>query len=140
MTLAGLRNGLADAVARAAVLAHTPRFDVADHAPSTLADVIAHYRATGTLRVWAGASDACVFDPRTNWTFRAWHDWAHVRTSLGFDVPSEIDLARWQMAEAGSDSLARLVWVEVAGQAAHYARTGRFVTDQIAFALAKGLR
>lgn len=132
-----LRNGLSDATARAAALAQTPRFDVADVAPATLADVVRHYRETGTLRVWAGASEVCVFDPRSNWTFRAWHDWAHVRTALGFDVPSEIELARWQMREAGSDALARLVWVEVAEQAAHFGRTGRFVDDQIGFALAR---
>jgi hypothetical protein len=136
-TLATLRNGLADAVRDAALAAQTPRFDVADHAPETLADVVSHYRACGRLLVWAGASDACIFDAASNWRFRAWHDWAHVRTLLGFDVESEVALGKWQAAEARSDALATLVHLEVSGQAAHYGRTGNFIADQVGWTLAQ---
>lgn len=141
--LAAARNGLADAVRAAARASALPRWSAADDAPSTLADVVAHYRATGALLVYAGASDAAVFDAQTNRLFRAWHDWGHVRTLIGFDVASECALARFQMAESGSDALGRLVWVEVAEQALHFGRTGEFLADQIGFtlaALARGVR
>lgn len=137
MRLQDVRNGLADAVRDAARAAHCPRFDVADRAPETLADVVAHYRASGRLLVWAGASDACIFDAASNWRFRAWHDWAHVRTQLGFDVASEVALGKWQAAEAQSDALATLVHLEVSGQAAHYGRTGSFIADQVGWTLAQ---
>lgn len=134
-TLDSVRNGLADAVRDAARAAHVPAFDVADSAPNTVADVVSHYRQSGRLLIWAGASDACVFDAATNWRFRAWHDWAHVRTLAGFDVAGKIALGHWQAGEARGDKLAQLVICEVSGQAAHYARTGAFVADQIAFTL-----
>lgn len=135
MRLQDVRNGLADAVRDAAAAALTPRYDVADHAPESLADVVAHYKRSGRLLVWAGASDACVFDRASNWRFRAWHDWAHVRTQLGFDVASEVALGNWQAAEAQSDALATLVHLEVSGQAAHYGRTGNFIADQVQWTL-----
>ena len=131
---------IADATLRAVARAGTPPWDVSDRAPSTLADVFGHFRACGRILVYAGASERTVFgDPSVNHAFRAWHDWCHIRTGLGFDVPSEVALARWQQSEC-SDALARVVWVEVAEQAIHFERTGQFVVDQVAFAAERGIR
>jgi hypothetical protein len=142
LTLPNVRNGLADAIADALRRVHVPVYTVADRAPDNVADVIACYRATGRLVIWAGASQRTVFGDgpqgaAVNYAFRAWHDWAHVRTVAGFDAAAEIALGRWQAGEAGSDALARIVLAEVSGQAEYFAATGAFLPEhaQAAFTL-----
>lgn len=104
------------------------QYRVSDHAPQTFADL----RATG-LVVWSGASDRTIFgDARVNWAFRALHDALHLKTGIGFTPAEEIYLGRMQASQY-SGLLADLVYIEVAGQAEHYLKTGQFVADQIKF-------
>lgn len=138
MKLESVRNGLATAVLSALSASGAPRWRAADSAPATVAELLESYSATGEIVVYAGASDATIFGaPVVNHAFRAWHDWCHIRTRIGFTVPDEVTLARWQAAEASSDALARIVLIEVAEQALHFGRTGEFLTDQIGFTMEK---
>lgn len=134
-------NGLADALHRAARAAGLPRWQARDAAPQTLPDVLNSNTATGALTVWAGASDRTVWgDPRLNHLFRSWHDWAHVRTGAGFAPAAEIALAEWQAAEAErsvGSAFARLVFLEIAGQASEYLKTGRFLSNQLEWTLSQ---
>jgi hypothetical protein len=51
-----------------------------------------------------------------------------------FTVERECELADYQCAGLG-DKLARIVQIEVAEQAKYYGSTGKFVEDQVEFAL-----
>jgi hypothetical protein len=117
-----------------------PRFTARDVAPGTVVEL--HRAAAGSeLVVWSGASEATIHGaPATNHAFRAWHDAIHLATGIGFTPAEEIHLARLQCAEvarASGDRLADVVWLEIAGQAAEFARTGRFIGDQVAWTLAQ---
>jgi hypothetical protein len=109
------------------------RFDVADVAPDTFQGIAG--RATAGLVVWSGASERTIFgDPAVNWGFRALHDALHLQTGIGFDPAAEIEIGRIQageIARVAGDKIATLVWLETAGQAEHYLRSGGFVADQI---------
>jgi hypothetical protein len=123
------------------VLAAAPRgWHAADHAPASVADLHACAAGSG-LVVWAGASDGTIFGaPAVNHAFRAWHDALHLATGAGFDPTAEVWLGRVQAAATArisGDLAADLVWLEVAGQALEYQRTGRFVMDQLAWTLAQ---
>lgn len=130
----GLRDALRDVMARARV----PRWRASDHAPGTVADLLRSYRATREIVVWAGASERTVWlAPEGNHAFRAWHDYCHIRSLLGFDAESEVALGHWQAGADGgvSDALADIVLAEIADQASYFKRTGRFLDgDQLAFA------
>lgn len=113
------------------ILKQAPRFTVRDVAPSTESELF----QAPSLVIWSGASDHTIFgDARVNWAFRALHDQLHLKTRLGFDVDSEIELGRIQ-ASKYTGLMADLVYVEVALQAMHYKTTGQFVSDQVAFDL-----
>ncbi len=100
-------------------------------APSRVQDL----KSTSQLVIWGGASDHTVFrDPTVNWAFRALHDALHISSGLGFTIPEEIELGRIQ-ASLYDGLLADLVYLEVAGQAEHFAKHGEFVVDQVAFTL-----
>ena len=118
------------------VLYSAPTFEARDIAPSTVPDLFGA-GSVGTLAVWNGASDGTVFGAaNVNHAFRAWHDSLHLATRIGFTVAEEIELGRRQaelVARLSGDRLATLVWLEVAGQAAEFQRTGAFVSDQVAF-------
>jgi len=135
-TLETLRNGLGEALRAFA----TPRYTVADRAPSTLAEVAAHYSATRSICVWSGESESSIWGAQGNYRFRAWHDALHLSTGIGFEPIPEIEIGRYQARIAGrfGDAFARLVEIETAGQAAEFLRSGAFVADQIAFAIAQG--
>lgn len=145
MKLVDIQNGLAIAVKLASIRAGTPQYAVRDDAGSmTDADMIRAYRATGKLVIWSGASDNTVFgDASINWLFRAWHDFSHIRSGvcnrehgpLGcFEPIAEYAVADWQCVGL-SDSLAKIVQLEVSGQARHFATTGKFIVDQVAYTL-----
>ena len=139
--LASLRPYLADCVRRAYRASRAPAFDVADIAPQNHAEVFACYSERGRFRIWSGGTATAIYGaPRVNWTFRAWHEWCHVRTRLTTSVLDETRVARFQCAEAhrvGGDMFARVVWLEVAGQALEFERTGDFLADQTAWTLAR---
>jgi hypothetical protein len=115
-------------------------------APSTLEALQAHIEATGRMLVWSGASDHTIFAcPETNWAFRAWHDWAHWRYALPFDLAGERAVCEVQKANLatvypGRPSLplwGRILDLEITAQAEHFTTTGSFPIDQVAFTLAR---
>ena len=107
------------------------RFEVSDAAPDTYAGIAG--RATDGLVVWSGASERTIFgDPCVNWAFRALHDRLHLEGGIGFSPLEEIEIGRIQAAQFDG-KLADLVYLETAGQAAHFLRTGRFVEDQVSW-------
>lgn len=131
-------NGLADALHSAMRRVRVPAWEASDHAPGTVADLLRSYRETGRIVVWSGASERTLWgDPSLNHAFRAWHDWCHVRSGLGFDAASEVKLGEWQCGDAGIDGpLASIVLAEISDQAAFYLKTGHFLDgDQVGFAL-----
>lgn len=138
LTLTDVRNGLRDELVAEVRRSSTPPYTVSD-AVVPLDDVVRHYNETRSLIVWSGGSDKAIFDKESNWLFRAWHDWAHIRSMIGFTPRQECDAALFQMREVQSSAFARLVWIEVAEQALHLERTGQFVDDQIAFFLRRGV-
>lgn len=113
------------------ILSTAPRHIVADLAPSTFQDLL----QSPSLVIWSGESDNTIFgDARVNWAFRALHDALHLKTGIGFSPVEEIAIGRLQ-ANQYSGLMADLVYIETAGQAEHYLKTGRFVSDQIRFTL-----
>lgn len=99
---------------------------VSDIAPSEQRDVFNQ----GTLKIWTGASEWTIWnDPTVNWAFRAIHDALHIKTGLGFTPDAEIELGRIQ-ANQYSGLLADIVYLEVAGQAEYFKRTGLFLENQ----------
>ena len=98
-------------------------------APNTLGCL---QNATG-LVIWSGASDDTIYQDETvNWAFRALHDALHLKTGLGFDVDSEIELGRIQ-ANQYEGILADLIYCEVSLQAKYYKENGIFVANQVEF-------
>jgi hypothetical protein len=107
-------------------------YRVSDKAPSTENEL---WSQPG-LVVWSGASEGTIYgEASINWAFRAVHDALHLRTGLNFSPEQEIEMGRIQAAAIGSDIIAKLFYIEIAGQAAHYLKTGQFVVDQIQFTL-----
>lgn len=114
------------------ILNTAPRHLVKDVAPSTERELFGNI---GQLVVWSGASDATIWnDSRVNYAFRALHDALHLKTGIGFTPKEEIELGRIQ-ANQYSGLFADLVYIEVAGQAEHFLKTGQFVENQIQFTL-----
>ena len=103
-----------------------------DEAPSTERELF----NCGTLKIWTGASDNTIYQDETvNWAFRAIHDAFHLETRLGFTPEEEIEMGRLQASKIDSDILAKLFYIEIAGQAEYYLKTGQFVNDQIKFTM-----
>jgi hypothetical protein len=130
----GIRDALRDAMRSARV----PKWEARDDAPGTVADLIRCYREKGRIIVSALNSDETVWrDPQGNFAFRAWHDWAHIRSGFGFTAAEEISLGYWQCGHARVDgTLASIVLEEISDQAEYYQRTGRFLDGaQLDFAL-----
>lgn len=145
MQLSELQNGLADMVRHQSRIARTPSYVIRDDLfGMTDRDRVRFYRDTGKLAIWSGGSERTIFgSARTNYLFRAWHDWCHISSGvcnyaigpLGcFEPSAEYKVADFQCNGLG-DSLAKLVQAEVSGQARHFEATGNFVADQIAFTL-----
>lgn len=111
------------------------QYRVADLAPGVESELFS--RAGSELVIWSGASENTIWnDKRVNWGFRALHDALHLKTGLGFSPAAEIELGRIQASQY-SGLLADLVYIEVAGQAEYFLKTGRFVLDQVEFTLAE---
>jgi hypothetical protein len=105
---------------------------VKDVAPSTEAGLFNQ----PSLVVWAGASENTIYkDAQVNWAFRAVHDALHLKTRLGFTPQEEIEMGRIQASKIGSDLIAKLFYIEIAGQAEFYLKTGQFVQDQVKFTM-----
>ncbi len=123
------------------IRASAPKWEARDVAPTTPAQLGGYGVLCARMPVWAGASAGTIHgDPATNWAFRAWHDATHVATGLGFDVAAEVEMGRIQACEVArlsGDKLATIVWLEIAGQALEYQRTGHFVIDQVAWTVAQ---
>lgn len=102
-------------------------FIVKTDAPSLINEVKGHKQ----LVIWSGASDCTIWnDPKVNYAFRALHDALHIESGLGFSINEEIELGRIQ-ANKYTGILADLVYLEVAGQAKEFLKTGQFITDQV---------
>ena len=144
-----IRNGSAPVLCRAfnaAVLHVTGRllprgFDVSPSAPGTWPDLQAHFRRTGRIAVWDGASESSVYgDSEVNYAFRAWHDCAHLRGGYDFTPEGETAAAELQCrdvlslypGETGA-RFCQIIWAEVCGQSAHLQRFGAFPADQFRF-------
>lgn len=116
-------------------------FVLSEDAPSTFEALKAAWAASesGTpFPIYSGGCDRTIYaDPEANHMFRLWHDWLHVSFGADFSLGGEIAVARMHCAAAnlvyGMDA-ARLMWIETSGQARHYAATGEFIEDQLAFA------
>ncbi len=116
------------------ILNTAPKHLVKAVAPSTFQDVW----NSPSLVVWNGASDNTIWnDPTVNYAFRALHDALHIETRIGFSPKEEIEIGRIQAAKYQSYSVlfSDLVYIETAGQAEHYLKTGQFVEDQIRFTM-----
>lgn len=115
------------------ILKTAPKHEVRDVAPDTFKGL---YNQP-SLVVWSGESEHTIWgDSRVNWAFRALHDALHLKTRIGFSPAEEIELGRIQASQY-SGLMADLVYIEVAGQAEHYMRTGQFVIDQVRFTMSK---
>jgi hypothetical protein len=113
----------------------------AQDAPSEYAALCAAWRLDVALPVYSGACERTIYAaPEVNHAFRAWHDATHVRLGADFSIAGEIRTAREQLRQAaalGADwrTLA-LLHADTIGQVLYFARFGRFVHDQRAFARA----
>jgi len=107
-------------------------YTVKSQAPSTELDLF----NSPSLVIWSGESHNTIYQDKTvNWAFRAIHDAMHLKTRLDFSPEQEIEMGRIQASKIGSDIVAKLFYIEIAGQAEHYLKTGQFVQDQVKFTL-----
>lgn len=118
------------------ILSTAPKHLIKAVAPATFKDVW----NSPSLVVWSGESHNTIWnDPMVNYAFRALHDALHIKTRIGFSPLEEIEIGRIQAAkyESYSKLFSDLIYIETAGQAEHYMRTGQFVTDQVEFTINK---
>lgn len=118
-------------------------FDVAEQAPSSLADLKLHVAQSGRILIWSGASEYTIYgSPSVNHIFRAWHDWHHLSGDHPFTLAGEAAVACAQISQMelkfpGNPNLSRwraLVIAEVLGQAIFsYLNDGAFPHNQRAF-------
>lgn len=117
-------------------------YDVADDAPSSLEELNAHVAATGRMIVWSGGSERTIFDDaETNYAFRAWHDWHHLKGQHPFDAEGEAAVFVRQRDQLRELYGVRPAWeallhAEIIGQLEYEAAHGCFPDDQRAFAQA----
>ncbi len=119
-------------------------FDVSDKAPSDYDALVSHYRETGRILVWSGASDHTIFDDSdVNIAFRAWHDSKHVIHGFPFTLAGEVGAMKRQKADvraiydgASADYFCRLLTAEIFGQFKYNQAHGGFPIDQMGFARA----
>jgi len=112
-----------------------------EDAPAEYGALRAAWRPDAPLLVYSGACERTIYAaPEVNHAFRAWHDATHVRLGADFSIAGEVRTARAQLREAaalGADwrTLAML-HADTIGQVQYFARFGRFLDDQRAFARA----
>lgn len=119
-------------------------FDVSPDAPGTHTALMAHYKATGRVLVWSGASGRTVFACReTNYAFRAWHDSKHILFNLPFTMDGEAKVMRLQQADIRAlydgqraDLYCAILEGEVIGQGEYNEMYGGYPVDQAAFVAA----
>ncbi len=148
------RNSLSDFALdihfNAAVLAICSRvlpggFDVADAAPGTYDELIAHLDAGRRMLVYSGASERTIYrDPEVNYAFRAWHDWCQWRGR--YDFSREGERATYAMQgnhlvtlfgeSSQTRRWGRILHAEIIGQRDYYDRHGTFPEDRRAFVAA----
>lgn len=108
-------------------------------AATPIGEFAAFIARRGIMTVWDGASDKTIWrDARVNHAFRAWHDECHIRMNAGFTLAGERLACEEQCRELlaahpRAFALANVIRAEVIGQAEHFAATGEFPEDQIAF-------
>lgn len=118
---------------------YMPRgFDAGENAPSTLIECTLHFKLTGRVKVWSGASAHTIFgSEQVNFAFRAWHDWHHINGQFSFDRVGEYENLLAQTRDAftmGASPLAlALLECEVIGQFDFGIQTGMFPVDQVQF-------
>lgn len=116
------------------ILSTAPKHTIKDVAPSTFNEVWTQ----PNLIVWSGASHNTIWkDCVVNYAFRALHDALHIKTRIGFSPKEEMEIGRIQASQYESSLMAELVYIETAGQAEHYLKTGQFVENQIQFTINK---
>ncbi len=118
-------------------------FDVSANAPDTFEKLAAHVQETGRMLVWNGASEHTIFgDDETNFAFRAWHDFCHVKGGFPFTPEGEAKAAAMQIEHIRavygytpeSDYMARLIDAEVNGQVGYATmHNDEFPSNQAAF-------
>ena len=117
-------------------------YDVAEVAPETYEQLIAHLDAGRRMLVYSGGAEWTIYgDPEVNYAFRAWHDWCHWRGRHDFSLDGERATCAMQgkhlVALYGESSQTarwrRILHAEVIGQRKYFDRHGVFPDDQRAF-------
>lgn len=118
-------------------------YDVCSDAPSTYEGIQAHYDATGRLSIWDGASDDTIFsNPASNYAFRAWHDFCHIRAIADFTHEGERRAMLMQMrmiseidwlSPRAKDVCFKILQCEVMAQLEHARVYGDFPNNQRQF-------
>lgn len=119
-------------------------FDVAADSPTTHKALVSHYRATGRVLVWSGASEKTVFACReTNYAFRAWHDSKHILFGLPFTMEGEATVMRLQQRDihalydgTRADLFCAILEGEIIGQGEYNVIRGGYPVNQLAFVAA----
>jgi len=115
-----------------------PPIEVSEYAPETLADVVAHYNATGKIKVWAGASEGTIWGPAAgNWLFRGWHDYCHVLSLGEFNAAGEALVCYVQKSQTESSFMHKALQIEIMGQLEYQIEIGHFPVDQLQFFINK---
>jgi hypothetical protein len=127
-----------------ALAMHGVKWRAQDDAPATFADAVESYRATGEIIVYSGASDSTIYStPQANHAARAWHDFHHVTGGHDFTMEGERAAMHAQLSDifamarrgwlnaAEYTGAMRLLWLEIIGQAEHFAEFGEFPADQV---------
>ena len=116
-------------------------FDVSADAPQDYDSLVAHYRATGRVLVWGGASERTIFaDAHVNHAFRAWHDARHLSGGHDFSRNGEFYTMVDMMADVSAiydgqaaATFRAIIRAEIIGQWEYKDRHGGFPLDQISF-------
>jgi hypothetical protein len=122
-------------------------FDISESAPSTLDELNQHVATTGRMLVYSGGSDYTIFsDSETNYSFRAWHDWCHMKGNYDFTTQGESMACKMQVSHLhtvyGENHPKMKLWealldIEINEQVKDFEANGYFVEDQYKFAIAK---
>lgn len=112
-----------------------PKYTISDYAPSTFADVMGSYVATGRIIVWSGGTDKTIWIPELNYMFRAWHDMTHIKLNADFSLQGEIRACIDQQRQVMSDALKLAFEIEIVRQAEYFINTSEFISDQVSFFL-----
>jgi len=106
------------------------RVDVVDHDPYVDVGAMVADVANGRMLVWSGASEGLSqWDARTNWAFRAVHDWDHIRYGLDFSFGGEREAFR--AIAARYPQLAPVLYSEIVLQAAYAGYYGAFAPQKV---------